>query len=75
MVVALRGAQLTVRTREHGFTQPIRVSVGGVERQLDQDESFTFTLPDGRGSRDGAVGASFTVGTSERTSHRAGAKP
>ena len=57
MVVSLHGAQLTVRTRVHGFTQPIRVSVGGVERQLGQDESFTFTLPGRGASRDGSIGA------------------
>jgi trehalose/maltose hydrolase-like predicted phosphorylase len=65
MVVSLRKEQLTVRTRVHGFTQPIRVSVGGVERQLGQDESFTFTLPGRGASRDGpaAIGRSSTIGS------------
>jgi trehalose/maltose hydrolase-like predicted phosphorylase len=47
IIVSLRGPELTVRTRPHGFTRPIRVCVGGVERELGPDEVATFTLSNG----------------------------
>jgi len=68
IVVSLRGSQLMVRTHMHGFTQPIRVSVGGVERQLGQDESSIFTLPGREASRDGSRGAGNSR-ISETTAH------
>jgi trehalose/maltose hydrolase-like predicted phosphorylase len=44
IIVSLDGGELTVEALADGFTRPIRVSVGGVVRQLLGGDSATFTI-------------------------------
>jgi trehalose/maltose hydrolase-like predicted phosphorylase/beta-phosphoglucomutase-like phosphatase (HAD superfamily) len=51
ITVSLNKAEITVSVLADGFTRPIKVSVGGVVRELEGGASATFALADSAASR------------------------